>query len=58
MIGTRQTHILLQDGTLVGTKKDVGKSAPEADNWRFANKKVKKVVKEFVADKYTVVIFT
>ena len=58
VIGPRQIHILLQDGTLVGTKKDVGKSAPEADNWRFANKKVKKFVKEFVADKYALVIFT
>ena len=58
MNGVRQIPILLQDGTLVGLKKDVGKSAPEADNWKFANKKVKKVVKEFAADKYAVVIFT
>ena len=58
MICPRQTHIPLQDGTLVGTKKDVGRSAPEADNWRFANKKVKRIVKEFVVEKYAVVIFT
>ena len=42
----------------MGTKKDVQRAAPEADNWKFANKKVKKVVKEFAADKYAVVIFT
>ena len=56
--GPGQTHILLQDGALIGCKRDVGRSVPDADNWRFANNRVKEVVKELVADGYTVVIFT
>ena len=52
-----QIHILLQDGTLVGCKREVGRSCPDADNWRFANNRVKKDVK-LVANGYALVIFT
>ena len=53
-----QIHILLQDGTLVGCKREVGRSCPDADNWRFANNRVKEDVKELVANGYALVIFT
>ena len=42
----------------MGCRRDVGRSVPDADNWRFANNNVKEVVKDLVANNYALVIFT
>ena len=42
----------------MGNKKEVGRSVPDPENWRFANNRVKEVVRELVADGFALVIFT